>query len=134
MALGLSEVTRNARLSAFAAQIDGGGAGGLLRIYSGARPATGAAITTQVLLATLTFSYPCAAAPSAGSLTFNGLTPGAGTAGTASWFRIVNSQGGFVADGSIGTSGSDLNFAGGVAIAGGQTVSISSWTIADNNA
>lgn len=134
MALGLSTAARNARLAALATLIDAGGAGGRLRIYSGARPSTGGAITTQVLLATLTFSYPCASAPSAGVLTFSGFTPGAGTAGSAAWFRIVDSTDAFVADGSIGTAGSDLNFAGGVAIAGGQTVSISSWTIADNNA
>lgn len=133
MALGLSSTARNARLAALASEIDGGGAAGTLKIYSGTRPATGAAITTQTLLATLTFAYPCAAAPSAGSMTMNSITSGVGVAGTAAWFRIESSAGVFVADGSIGTSGADLNFAGGVTVGASQTVGVSSWTIADNN-
>jgi len=133
MALGLSATARNARLSALAARIDAGAAAGKLYLYGGTRPATGAAITSQVLLATLTFSYPCAATPSVGSMTMNGMIGGAGVAGSASWFRVTDSLGTFVMDGSVGVTGADLNFAGGVAIGTGQTVSVTSWVIADNN-
>jgi hypothetical protein len=66
-------------------------------------------------------------------MTMNGMIGGAGVAGSASWFRVTDSLGTFVMDGSVGVTGADLNFAGGVAIGTGQTVSVTSWVIADNN-
>jgi hypothetical protein len=51
----------------------------------------------------------------------------------ATWARVKDSTGAFVADGSVGTSGSDF-IMGSVLIATGQTVSITSGTITEGNA
>lgn len=111
MALGYSLAIRNARLLAVKAAIDVGAAG-KLRIYSGTRPATGAAITSQVLLAELTFSDPCAPDPTTGVLVFSAITPdsAANATGVATWARVLSSTDVFCIDGSVGVSGADFNF------------------------
>lgn len=86
------------------------GASALLRFYSGTRPATAGAVTT--LLAELTCNATFAPAASGGVLTLNAITTdsSANATGTATWFRIVKSDGTtFVMDGDVGTSGSDIN-------------------------
>ena len=111
------------------------GASALLRIYDGTRPATGAAITTQVLLAELTCNATFAPASSSGALTLNAITQdaSANATGTASWFRIVQSNGtSFVMDGNVGTSGSDLNLTT-TSIVITQPVSVSTFEITDGN-
>ena len=86
---------------------------GVLKIYDGTQPATAdTAITTQNLLATLTFS--ATAFPSAvnGVLTANAITgdTDADRTGTASWFRALKSDATTkIMDGSVDTSGADLN-------------------------
>ena len=134
MALGYDTTLRNTRLDSIKTAIDAGAGPGLLQIYDGTRPATGAAITTQVKLAELTFSDPCAAAAAAGVLTFSAITsdPSANASGAATWFRIVTSAGAFVMDGSVGTSGADLNL-NTTSIVAGQTVAITSATITAGN-
>lgn len=105
----------------------------LLRIYDGSRPATGGAATT--LLAELTCGTPFAAGAAAGVLTVGSITQdsSANATGTATWFRIVQSDGTtHVLDGSVGTSGSDLNLTT-TSIVSGQPVSISSFTITEGN-
>ena len=111
MTIAYSTALKNARLDLVATAIDAGAAAGTVKIYDGTRPATGAAITTQTLLVTGTFSDPCAAAASAGTLTFSAITYGfAAATGTATWARIADSDGNFVADASVGTSGSGADF------------------------
>lgn len=133
MALGLNTTLRNTRVNAIKTDIDKGGAAGFLRVYDGARPATGGAATT--LLAELTFSYPCAPSPSGGQLTFSAITAdaSANATGTATWGRIVDSTGAFVTDCSVGTSGADyiLNT---VSITAGVQVSCSSGVLTEGNA
>jgi len=110
------------------------GANALLRIYDGTRPATGGAATT--LLAELTCNATAfAAAPSDGVLTANAITQdsSANATGTATWFRIVKSDGtSFVMDGDVGTSGSDLNLIS-VSVVAGQPVSVTSFVITEAN-
>ena len=109
------------------------GGSALLRIYDGSRPATAGAATT--LLAELVCNATFAAAASAGVLTLNAIADdsSANATGTATWFRIVQSDGTtFVLDGDVGTSGSDLNLTS-VAIVATQTVSISSFVITEGN-
>lgn len=109
------------------------GASALLRLYSGTRPATGGAVTT--LLSTLTCNATFAPAASSGVLTLNAITqdPSAVAGGTATWFRIVKSDGTtFVMDGNVGTSGSDLNLVTNV-ITAAQPVSVSSFVITEGN-
>ena len=65
--------------------------------------------------------------------TANGITPGtAAASGTAAWFRVLQSDGvTAVFDGSVGTSAANLNLSA-TAITAGQAVSISSFTITEN--
>lgn len=109
------------------------GASALLRIYDGSRPATGGAATT--LLAELVCNATFAAAAAAGVLTLNAIASdaSANATGTATWFRIVQSDGTtHVTDGSVGTSGTDmvLNTA---SIVSGANVAITSATITMGN-
>ena len=131
MALAYDVVSiRNVMLDAITTRA---GAGALLRIYDGARPATGGAATT--LLAELTCNAVFAPAAAAGVLTLNAITQdaSANATGTATWFRIVQSGGvNFVLDGSVSTAGSDLNLTS-TSIAITQPVSVTSFTITEGN-
>ena len=121
---------RNAMLDAITTRA---GASALLRIYDGTRPATGGTATT--LLAELTCSATFAPAASGGVLTLNAITQdsSANATGTATWFRIVQSNGtSFVMDGNVGTSGSDLNLTS-TSITTGQPVSVTSFVITEGN-
>lgn len=104
---------------------------GKLRIFDGAQPATAdTAITTQVLLAELTMNATAFGAAVAGVATANAITSdtSANNSGTASWFRLFESNGTTVAwDGSVGTSLCNLNLAT-TAIVATATVSVSSLT------
>jgi hypothetical protein len=132
MALAYDTTTiRNAMLDAITTRA---GASALLRIYDGSRPATGGTATT--LLAELTCNATFAAAASAGVLTLNAITQdsSANATGTATWFRIVKADGtSFVLDGSVGTTGSDLNLTT-TGIVATQPVSITSFAITESNA
>jgi len=129
--LGLVVALRNSRLDQITAAIDAGTAG-LLRIYDGSRPATGGSATT--LLAELTFSDPSAPAASSGTLTFNAITAdaSANATGTATWFRIVTSAAAFVLDGSVSTSGADINFNSTSFVVGGN-VAVTSLVFTEGN-
>jgi len=110
------------------------GASALLRIYDGSRPATGGTATT--LLAELTCNATFAPSATGGVLTLNSIAQdaSANATGTATWFRIVKSDGTtFVLDGSVGTSGSDLNLTT-TSIVATQPVSITSFVITEGNA
>ena len=131
MALAYAVSVRNSMLDAITT---GAGASALLRIYDGSRPATGGAATT--LLAELTCNATFAAGASGGLLTLNAITQdsSANATGTATWFRIVKSDGTtHVMDGNVGTSGSDLNLTT-VSIVATQPVSGTSFVITEGNA
>lgn len=130
MALGYSTALRNAQLDEITTAI---GSNGLLRIYDGSRPATGGTATT--LLAELALSATAAGSASSGVLTFSAITndSSANATGTATWFRITTSGGTHVIDGSVGTSGSDLNF-NTTSFVSGAVISVTSLTITAGNA
>ena len=114
--------------------IDGGAGAGLLRIYDGSQPTNpDVAVGAQVLLAELTCSDPAFgnAADNTGkaTATASAITSdtSANATGTASWFRVVDSNGLAIIDGSVGTSGADLNLST-VSIVATGTVAITSWT------
>lgn len=129
MALGMVTTLRNAMLDAITTFA---GASCKLSIYSGTRPATGGAATTQ--LAQLTCNATFAPASSGGVLTLNSITSAAaGATGTATWFRLFKSDGTtIIMDGDVGTSGADLNL-NSTAISSGATVSVTSATITAGN-
>lgn len=129
---GYNVLLRNAQLDAISTFA---GAGALLQIFSGTKPATGAAITSQTKLAEFTLGSPFAAAAAAGALdvTLPADTVGL-AAGTATWFRVVKADGTtHVLDGTAGTSGTELvlNTA---TVAVDVAVSITDFTITRGNA
>jgi hypothetical protein len=131
MALAFSTTIRNAQADAITTAA---GASALLRIYDGTRPATGGTATTK--LAELTCNATFAPAASGGVLTLNAITQdsSADATGTATWFRIVKSDGTtHVLDGNVSTSSSDLNLNSTSIVATG-TVSVTSATITVANA
>lgn len=128
MTTGYVAALRNAQLDQITTAV---GNAGKLRIYDGARPATGGAVTN--LLAEFTLGTPFAAAAAAGVLSPNLPANTTGLlAGTATWFRIVTSAAAFQIDGAVGTSGSDLNL-NTTTISVGLTCSVTSFTITRGN-
>lgn len=131
MTMGFSTAVRNAMLDAITTQA---GASALLNIYSGTRPATGGALSGNTLLAQLTCNATFAPASSGGVLTLNSIANATAAAtGTAVWARLTTSGGTFVADFSVGTSGTEI-LIGTTSITSGATVSVSSATITAGNA
>jgi hypothetical protein len=105
---------------------------GYIRIYDGTIPTNAdTAIGAQVLLAELRFNAAAAASATNGVITFAAITAdsSANATGTAAWFRCLASDGTTVKfDGTIGTSGEDLNL-NTTSIVLGANVSISSFTL-----
>ena len=114
--------------------------GGFLEVYSGSQPAdANTAVTSQVKLATLGLGSPAFGTPSASGSAGSRVVTATATAiteddnaaatGTATWFRSYRSDGVTVVhDGSVGTSGADLNLSTASILAGG-TVAVSAFTI-----
>ena len=133
MALGYNVALRNSRLDEITTLIDAGTTGGFLRIYDGARPATGGTVTT--LLAELKFSTISFPGAAAGAMTANAITDdtSANATGTATWFRVVDDLASHVMDGDVGTSGSDLNL-NSTSINLGVNVSVTQFDLTAGNA
>lgn len=126
--MSLSTAGKNASAGAVAALIDGGPAAGTIDVRTGAKPATPADAATGTLLFTWTFADPAAAAPSGGVAVIDTspvITTNAVAGGTAGWFRIKDSTGAVVYD---GTQGVELVLDNPV-IVNGQTVNLTAGTI-----
>lgn len=123
-----STIARNAALDAAMNLMNSGTA----KIYSGTQPANAnTALSGNTLLATLTFASPAFASASAGSKTANAIASdtNAAATGTASFFRMFESDGTtVVGDGSVGTSSADMIITT-TSIVAGETVSCSSCVI-----
>lgn len=125
-----STTTQNAMVDALTALANTG----YIRIYDSTgtgQPANAnTAVTTQVLLAELRFGSTAFGASSSGTATANAITSdtSANATGTATWFRVLKSDGTTVLwDGSVGTSGADLDL-NTTSIVSGATVAITSMT------
>lgn len=133
MAIKYDTTTRNSMLDALTTRV---GTSALLRIYNGSRPANvGTAISGQTLLVALTCNASAfAAAASGGILTASAITNGTAVAtGTASWFRLFQSNGTTaIMDGDVSTASADLNL-NNTSIATGQTVSVTAFTVTEGN-
>lgn len=106
------------------------GASAKLKIYTGTKPAgPGTAITSQTLLGTLTCSATFGTY-SAGVLTANAITQdsSADASGTAAWFRLTTSGDVAHIDGTVSTSGADLNLNTTTIVAGGP-IAVTSLTL-----
>ncbi len=107
LVIHLATTVKNSMLTPLRDAIDAGSGPGTIAFYTGTIPAdTATAVTSQVLLGTLTFSDPCGTV-SSGVLTLSAVTSdsSADATGTASWARIKDSNGTVVADGNITTTG-----------------------------
>ena len=124
----LAVAARNAAANAITALI---GASGFLDIYDGTQPTNpDTAIGAQVLLAHLPLTADAFADASSGVSTANTITDDstADNTGTASWFTLTTSGGTRIVDGSVGTSGANLNL-NTTSIVAGAAVGVSSLTL-----
>ena len=125
--LKISYTAANAEANALAPLANNG----YIKIYDGTQPSTPeTAISTQNLLATLRFNATAFGAASNGVLTANAISQVTiAASGTAAWFRCQESDGTTpLFDGSVGTSGCDMNIAATTLISG-ATLSVSSFTL-----
>ena len=133
MTISMTTAVRNARADAYTTAV---GNAALLRIYDGTPPASAnAALSGNTLLAELTCGSPFAAAAAAAVLTANSISQdnSANATGTASFMRIYKADGTTVIDqGSVGTSGNDLNLNTTSIVAGGP-VAVTSLTRTEGN-
>lgn len=127
MALQFDVTAQNAMVNAIATEV---GSAGFLEIYTGSIPANCAAATTGTKLSKHTLGSPMAPGASAGVLSptlpanVNALATG-----TAGYWRVFKSDDTTCCmQGSVGTSGADLNL-NTLALVSGGPVQINSWTI-----
>lgn len=128
----LSDTAANAAANAMAALLNTG----YLRIYTGSQPANAnTALSGQTLLAELRFASTAFGSAVAGVATANAIAAvNAAATGTASWFRALESDGTTVVlDGSVGTSGCNLNF-NSTAIQSGAQVQVTGFTLTEQEA
>jgi hypothetical protein len=124
----LKTTLRNTMLDTINAAI---GAGGFLRFYDGAQPATAdTALGAQVKLAELALTASPFAAAGGGTIVANTITDdtSADATGTATWATFVKADGTRIFDVSVGTAGADINL-NSVAIQAGAKVSVTSYSL-----
>jgi hypothetical protein len=113
MASGWSTAAVQARLQATINLMEAGATGPKVLIYTAARPAEGAAITTQTLLATITFATSIFDSWGTDEAILidpaNVVCVGAGS---ANWARLVDSDNNFICDMDCGLvgSGAEIEF------------------------
>ena len=123
----LSNAIANAMCAAWSTLCNGG----TINLFDGVQPTdANTAITTQHLLATLTFGNPAFGTPVAGVAASNSITSGSGLyAGTATWARIIESGGSaVVCDMSVGTTSSYNIVMNSAIVTVGETISATSVT------
>jgi len=115
----LSDTAANAGAAAIGTLCNGGS----INIYSGSQPANAnAGAGGATLLATLTLPSPTFGSASGGVLTANAITAqNAVATGLATWFRVLKSDASTVVyDGTVGTSGANMNMSNTSLVAGGS--------------
>ena len=98
---------RNGYLTNILTALNAGSGPATCKLYTGTKPATPeTAVTSQVLLGTMTCSDPAGTVAS-GTLTFDPITPdsAADAGGTATWARFADSAGNAVMDVDASTIG-----------------------------
>lgn len=129
MTASLAQLAANAMADALTTYV---GSTGKIIIYDGDVPANAdASLSSNTALATFTLGSSAFGSASSGTISLSGvpLTVAADATGTASFFRITKSDGTtVVAQGSVGTSGAQLNL-NTVAITQDVNVTITSGSI-----
>lgn len=132
MAFKIGTSARNAACDALVDLIDGGASAGYIQIRTGSAPTNPGDANAGTLLATLTFSDPAFGAASSGQATANSITSdsSADASGDAGHFRIFDSNGVCIGQGSCGEAGDspDMVFDEKSIVLGG-VVAITSMTI-----
>lgn len=131
MAISISSGLATSMADLVTAAVDAGAGAGTIKVYTGSKPATVATAVTGTLLATFTLADPSAAAAVAGVATGDftpSITATVAATGTAGYFRVADSTGAAVFDGTVGTSGADMNFSS-VAWVSGGTVELTAGTV-----
>lgn len=134
MAIQLSVAVRNARLDAIESTI---GTAAVLKIRTGAQPASCAAADSGTVLATLTLPTDWMAGASSGSKELSGTweDTSADATGTAAHFRLYASDGttcGLQGSVTITSGGGDMEVDN-TSFAAGQSFSITAFTLTDAN-
>src|SRR5687768_3042374 len=110
MATRIPTAARNAATDAIVDRLDAGAGAGKLRIYTGSQPASANDAATGTLLAEFTLADPAFGNSATGTATASAIADTTGlAAGDAGWFRALDSNSTTCIDGSVGTSGQDLN-------------------------
>lgn len=133
MALQLSVTARNNMLDSLETTV---GTSPILKIRTGAQPATCATADSGTVLATMTLPSDWLANASSGAKALSGTwqDASADATGSAGHFRLYASDGTTChLQGSVSTSGADLNLDS-VSITAGQSVTITSFSISAANA
>jgi hypothetical protein len=131
MAISIAAAVASSMADVITAAVDAGSGAGTLKVYSVSKPATPETGATGTLLATFTLADPAAAAAVSGVATYDfspAISATVAATGTAGWFRVADSNGTAVFDGTVGTSGQDLNFSSVSWVASG-TVTITGGTL-----
>lgn len=124
MAITLQTSARNAACDAIVGLIDAGAGAGTIEIKSLASTVSG---INEV--ATLTFSDPAFGGASSGTATASAISDDTNaTGGTAAAFTVFDSDSNPIFQGTVSTSGADLNLSS-TTIGAGDTVSITSFTV-----
>jgi hypothetical protein len=135
MAIQYIQTLSHNMLDEITALVDAGAGAGTLRIYDGTPPADAdTALSGNTLLAQLTMSDPSAAAASGDDWTASSITAdsSADATGTATFFRILDSNAVVVLQGTVGTSGADINL-NSTSISATDNVAVSSLVITEGN-
>lgn len=133
MAIQLSTSVRNARLDAIETTIS---TSPVMKIRTGAQPATCATADSGTVLATLTLPSDWLAAAASGAKALSGTwqDTSADATGTAAHFRIYDSGGSTChIQGTVGTSASDL-IVDSTSFTATQSFSVTAFTLTDGNA
>jgi hypothetical protein len=133
--LVLATAIRTARATAIKTAIDAGSGVGKIKFYTTPMPTAGATITTQTLIATCDLSDPCGTV-SGGVLTLSAVSDdmAADNTGTITFARILDSDDNFVADATVGVTGSGAVFIlNTVAVIAGGIVRITSVVLTEGN-
>jgi hypothetical protein len=126
----LSTTIRDAKAALYQSTVGGSG---VLKIFSGAVPANCAASDPSGLLDTITLPATFLT-HSGGVTTLSGTwSSTASASGTAASFRVYDATPTCHIQGTVGTSGADMNLTS-VSFTSGQTISITSCAITEGNA
>jgi hypothetical protein len=125
----MSLAVASAQADAFDALIDAGSGPGTLSIYSGEMPATTDDTPDGDLLVVFTLADPAVGAATDGVADWDttGLTENALVDGIAGFYRLADSDGNVIRDGSVGASSAELVFDG-VSWLAGEPITLTTGT------